>query len=373
MRRIGLALVGLAPALCLGVLPAEARPVASMDELRQAVAEAQPGEVIEMAPGTYALSGRQVDIRRPGSRQAPITLRGHGTVILEVTTVEGFAVAAPYWRFENLEMHGACAEDGDCEHAFHIVGPAKGVTIRNSHLIDFNAAIKVNGADGAFPDFGLIENTVVANTRARRTGNPVTGIDIVAASGWVVRGSLIADFAKDGGNRVSYGAFMKGGGEGGVFENNLVVCSRVVPGKTWQEERIGLSFGGGGTDKAYCRDGACAYEHRGGTLRNNVVQDCSDVGIYLNHAPSTRILHDTVIRTRGIDVRFADSSAVIRNSVVDGRVRERDGGRAEVTDRPDRLAEAPTDFCGRPRPPAASAGAVETTLPGCDPQALARR
>ncbi|TAN56483.1 MAG: hypothetical protein EPN20_18670 [Magnetospirillum sp.] len=354
-----------------GAQAADVRRIGSVEALRDAVADARPGQVLEFAPGIYHITGRTLEIRRPGTAVAPIVLRAPrlGDVTLKVAQTEGFLVAAPHWRFENLVMEGACADDGDCEHAFHVVGAATDIGIRGNRLLDFNSAIKVNGSETAFPDAGVIEGNSLYGRRARRTGNPVTGIDIVAAGGWIVRGNLIADFVKDGGNRISYAAFMKGGGEGGVFENNVVACSRTVAAQAPDEARIGLSFGGGGTEDRYCRDGTCRYEHRGGVMRNNIILRCSDVGIYLNRASDTRILHGTLYQTGGIDVRFPASSAVIRNTTLDGRIRERDGGRVAAADNRTMTAadwlrfQMPDGFCGR------TLGAVET----CDPHDLAKR
>ena len=54
-----------------------------------------------------------------------------------------------------------------------------------------------------------------------------------------------------------------------------------------------------------------------------------DVGIYLNRSKNTRIVNNGIFNTAGIDVRFQSSSAHIVNNVMDGRVRQRNGGRAK--------------------------------------------
>ena len=352
--------------LAFPVQAAEIRVLASMEAFRFAVADARPGQVLELAPGSY-LFDHDLDIRRPGAPGAPIVVRAArlGEVTLKFTTSEGFRVAAPNWSFENLVMEGVCAADGDCEHAFHLVGSASNTVIRNNRLLDFNSPIKVNGEDHAYPDSGLIEGNVLLNRRARHTGNPVTAIDIVAASRWVVRGNLVADFAKDGGNRTSYAGFMKGGGEGGVFENNVVACRRSVGPQAADEARVGLSFGGGGTEERYCRDGTCRFEHRGGVMRNNIVLNCSDVGIYLNKATGTRIIDEVLYQTAGIDIRFPTSSAEVRGAVFDGRIRERDGGR--VSSHEIRAMTA-ADWA-RFKPPYGRC----PTMVDCDPHDLAKR
>ena len=299
--------------------------VEDADELRVAMARAEPGDAITLQPGRYRIAA-SLDASRPGSEGAPITVRASrpGSVILEQQVTEGFRVSAPYWRFENLVLRGVCAKDSSCEHAFHIAGAAHHVALVNNTVTDFNAHIKINGHGGQFPDHGLVESNTLTNTRARVTANPVTPVDLVAASGWTIRRNLISDFVKAGGNRISYGAFAKGGGTGNVFEQNLVWCERRLVGMPGQ--RIGLSFGGGATGKAYCRDRACVVEQQGSAMRNNLVAGCSDVGIYLNNAAQSSLQHNSVIDTAGIDVRFAGSSADLEGNLVDGAIRSRNGG-----------------------------------------------
>lgn len=299
--------------------------VASVDELRAAMGRAQPGDAITLLPGRYRIAG-PLDANRPGSESAPIRVRAErpGSVTLEQEAVEGFRISAPWWRFENLMLRGVCGDDSTCEHAFHVTGGAHHVAMINNTVVDFNAHVKINGDRGQFPDHGLIESNTFTNTRARVTGNPVTPIDLVAASDWSIRRNLISDFVKAAGDGISYGAFAKGGGARNVFEQNLVWCERRLVGLPGQ--RVGLSFGGGATGKPYCRDGACVVEQQGSTLRSNLVSSCSDVGIYLNNAAQSSVLHNSVIDTAGIDVRFAGSSADLEGNLIDGTIRSRNGG-----------------------------------------------
>ena len=326
------------PALRIGAQPDGAptpagreRLVASIEEARRAMADAAPGDIITFLPGEYALRAT-VAASRPGTAAAPIVVRAArpGTVAIAVASGEGFNVSAPYWRFENLGLHGACSQEDECEHAFHVVGNAHHFAARNNTIRDFNAHFKVNGDGHNFPDHGLIESNTLANAGPRKTARPVTPIDLVAASDWTIRANLIQDFVKAWGDRTSYGAFAKGAAERTVFERNVVLCEAALAGQPGQ--RIGLSFGGGGTGKPYCRDKRCITEHAGGIMRANLVAGCSDSGIYLNSAAGTRLLDNTVLDTAGMQVRFPTSTATLDGNLVDGPLRADEGGVLRVGD-----------------------------------------
>lgn len=299
------------------------RMVSTVGELTAAVGEAAPGTVITVAPGTYDFVAQSIEILPSGTADRPITLRADrlGAVTLHFNMQEGLHVQGSYWAFENLIIEGTCRQDDTCEHAFHIVGPAVGTRIRNNWVSNFNSPVKVNGSPKGYPDNGAISNNAFVNDRPRQTGNPVTFLDIVAANGWVVEGNFIADFAKLGDNKVSYGAFFKGAGSDNIFERNLVKCE-------WRHHggiRIGFSFGGGGTTDDACRDRKCAQESSRGIMRSNIIMDCpNDVGVYLNKSAGTLIHNNLILNTRGIDVRFPVTEATAFNNVVDGRILTRD-------------------------------------------------
>ena len=152
---------------------------------------------------------------------------------------------------------------------------------------------------------------------------------------------------------------MKGGGSGGVFERNLVVCTpRDIsqPGV-----RVGLSFGGGGTGPAYCRDQRCVSEFTGGVAQDNIIAHCNDSGLDVNTAVQTMLRHNTLINTAGIQLRGEPSSAEVSSNLLDGAVRARPGSALDARDNlladtrewfrdADRL-----DLAWRRHPPAAGA------------------
>jgi parallel beta-helix repeat protein len=143
----------------------------------------------------------------------------------------------------------------------------------------------------------------------------------VGGEGWVLRDNFIADYAKEGGNETSYGAFLKGASSNGIFEGNLVICE-------WRHKggyRVGLSFGGGGTDKTYM--GGAIDEHSRGIMRNNIVLNCPEAeGIYLNRASEAKLYNNTIYNAYGIVARFpAKTASDIRNNIISGAVAARAG------------------------------------------------
>lgn len=381
--------------------------VSTSAALRDAIAAAAPGHVIVIEPGTYAFEsgGRALSARAMGMAERPIVVRSRSPLAarLDLATQEGIVVEGAHWHFEGLDVRGTCAKPADCEHAFHVVGQAEGFVLRESRLVDFNAQIKVNATrvDGVMrmPHRGLIERCDIHDTSVRGDTTPVTKINIDTGDGWIVRDNRIADFAKETG--VSYGAFMKSGGSGGVFERNLVICSDRVSGGTGV--RIGLSFGGGGTGAAYCAPAfdtsvPCEVEHSGGTMRNNIIVGCNDVGVYLNRAKDTKLLHNTLLATSGVDFRFSTSSGDARGNVIEGKLRKRDG--ANFTDADNLVeptlpyadwyvdaragdlslrgdvsaligkapahADVPDDYCARQRSGSYDLGALQHSLGSCE-------
>lgn len=306
-------------------------PVANAAGLFKALKRAQPGETITLAPGIYQVRAPRLGVGNAGTANQPIVVRAErfGSVELQLDTREGFFVDEPYWVFENLQIRGSCKSDTKCEHAFHVVGLAHGIVIRNNEITDFNSALKVNGLrrNGRedHPDHGLVQNNTIYLTRPRNTANPTNLLNINSGNGWVVSANFLADAAKARGDQISYAAFMKGNSVGGVFERNLVLCHWKL--QDGASTRVGLSFGAGRTGAAFCRNGDCEREHTGGVIRNNIIARCPfDVGIYLNRAARTSIHNNFLLDTRGVDVRFERSSATLTENLIDGRIRNRDGG-----------------------------------------------
>ncbi|MEK8051583.1 hypothetical protein AACH10_15140 [Ideonella sp. DXS22W] len=336
--------------------------------------------VIELMPGEYIVS-RSIWTKRGGLAQRPIVVRAGrpGLVRLNFVAQEGFVVAHPYWHFENLEIKGACSDDSTCEHAFHIVGNGHHAVIRNNRLLNFNAHVKVNGHEGHFPDDGLLQFNTLSNERVRRTDNPVSPVDIVAASRWRVLDNTVSNFARTN-RHPTYGVFMKGAGEGGRIERNLVLCTTADVSRSGT--RVGISLGGGGTSPNACRDKVCRFEHSAGRIANNIVAFCNESGVDINRSIGADVQHNTLVNTAGISVRGEPAVASLRANLLDGRIlvrREATTFQIENTkidysdyDSADRLrfswlGHVPKvtiaqplsrDFCGLPRQRSDAVGAI---------------
>ncbi|HET9977720.1 MAG TPA: right-handed parallel beta-helix repeat-containing protein [Burkholderiaceae bacterium] len=384
------------------LLPASAvaaRPtttlVRGIDELQAAFAAAAPGQVIELAPGRYAVA-RTLHTARAGLPERPIVVRAAkpGTVEMVVTSQVGVDVTQPHWVFMNLAWRGACAQHDDCEHAFHVSGAGRGTAIVNNRIADFNAHVKVNGVNGAWPDDGLLQFNTLANTKPRSTALPVNGLDLVGANGWQVLDNAIERIVKDGGDRIAYGLCVKGAGSAARIERNLVVCT---PERLSQPGlRVGISLGCGATGQRFCRDGRCEAELIDSVVANNVVAHCNDFGIDLHRVRGVQVAHNTLVNTEGIDARHASTRALAVGNLIEGRMRSRDGAALDARDnvqissldvmlnaphaldlrwleasnRSRSTPETARDFCGRTRPPFSPPGA--TVQARCDEGAAAK-
>jgi hypothetical protein len=245
----------LAVLLLSGPGLAAVKNVANVSQLQSALASAQAGDEIVLADGTYDVS-QNLSCSAEGTAAQPIVVRAANrhAARIRFNASEGFKVSGRYWTFDGLDLEGVCAQDSTCEHAFHVTGHAENFVLRNSRVRNFNAQLKVNASKNAsnvyeMPHRGLIERNEVYDTRARNTTNPVTKLNIDTGDDWVVRDNSLHDFSKVATDGVSYGAFMKSGGRRGLFERNLVICTKDAPAGSI---RIGLSFGGGGTGAAFC-------------------------------------------------------------------------------------------------------------------------
>ena len=311
--------------------------VSAPAEIISAVNNAQPGDVITVAPGTYVLPGLRMTAR--GDARHKIVLRAAklGTVALRSTAVEFIKISAPDWVVENFDIGGTCSDDSQCEHAFHIVGRADNTVIRHNRIHDYNAHIKGNGENGRFPNDVTIENNWLFDTRPRVTDNPIAPVDVVGGSNWVVRGNLIADFAKELDHPPmrtddwSYAMFLKGNSERGMIAGNIVGC--IIDAPPTPSIR-GIALGGSGTGPGLCdKGGDCTTEHRQGTIWGNVVFNCpAEPGIFVFQAQDTLVDGNIVVGTKGIAAVGIQTTGRISGNRLDGAVDAYGGAEVSAKD-----------------------------------------
>lgn len=301
--------------------------VSSLDGLQTAIDNAPAGETIILAPGVYhetrairiqdkrdlTLSGATKDyadtvIRGPGmddsSLQSNIRLNNADAITLE-----------------NLTLRDSYY------HGVQINNDSDRFTADNVRTLDngesgFKVTSPTNASGpAAYSDKGTIENSWIGFTDTGRR-SVVEGVDIVAGNGWHLLGNHFVNIRRaDGGP--AYAAFAKGNAHKAVFADNEV-----------ENCFIGLSFGGGGTADVYFRNADTQYETQGGVIRDNVIHDTDDAGIYLNKAHDFLVQGNTVLRngpgTGAIESRFPESSGTIRNNRVSGPIKMRNGGTART-------------------------------------------
>tara|TARA_B100000929_G_scaffold150623_1_gene119320 strand:+ start:7944 stop:9218 length:1275 start_codon:yes stop_codon:yes gene_type:complete len=303
-------------------------------ELIQALASDLSDLEVTLMPGEYRLEEKKYTLKKSTDSLSVIRADKPETVTIQLKSREGLVLQTPNWVIENLKIQGVCDFDSRCDHALHIVGNADNISIQNNRFVNFNAHIKSNGfipkqtMKREFPDNIKILRNHFINEWQRDTRLPVTPLDVVGGNDWLIAGNFIADFSKSGGNRVTYGAFLKGGGENGVFERNFIACEWRVPHDGALDTRVGLSFGGGGTGKSLCQSDNCEYEHKAGIMRDNTVVNCkNDVSVYINKATDIAITNNYLLNSVGIDVRFPQSDVVVTSNILDGRIKARDSGK----------------------------------------------
>lgn len=300
--------------------------VDSFTQLFAACQQAEPGDEIILAPGSYRITGKsRIGIEgRPG----PVTVRGAtgkaADVVIEGPGQDDSSVEtafeltdSPNWTFRDLTTRNTFY------HGFKFNGASEKCVLRGIAMRDHGeSGVKgtSNPAKGVHPDDLLVEDCDIGFTRETGgTRGVVEGVDGVAVKGWIIRNCRFTNIQRGG--QPAYGVFTKG--------NSL---ETIIEGNRFENCFIGASFGGGGTDERYFRDGDISCEHRWGAIRNNVFIRCTDAAIYINKGNACEITGNKIIGCgMNIQLRYPLSTGHVRDNLVKGPssepvVRSRDGG-----------------------------------------------
>ena len=146
-------------------------------------------------------------------------------------------------------------------------------------------------------------------------------MDVLAGSGWVVSNNLFRNFRAPPGQLAGPALLFRSGSADALVEGNTFIdCQREIA--------LGLQA-------------SSPDDNSGGIVRNNFIYRTAsmsgDSAISVGDSPNTQVLHNTRPRQRDpfrprFEYRFPDTTGVvIRNNLVDGSIRARDGASGTVT------------------------------------------
>ncbi len=329
---------------CAPLPPSSGRqvPVSSVSALVSAINNAQTGDVILLADGTYALNGNYLWIDVPnltlrsasGNREAVILDGNYQTtqiisVLRSNVTIADLTIKRAYTHPIHVKTEGS---------------DTLNTKIYNVHIIDpGEQAIKINpGTSGGYPDDGEIACSLIELTDVGRPyirNNCYTGgVDGHQAQDWVVRDNLIRGFWCDAGLSEHAVHFWRGSRDPVVERNILLDNAR----------GIGFGLYEFGDSRTYaddpCPETSGYVDHFGGTAKNNFLAANDpdlfnssagfDCGICIWNACRVDVLHNTVYTANtdetysAIEWRYPNTSIDLVNNLVNDQLMARDSATA---------------------------------------------
>jgi hypothetical protein len=350
--------------------------VSSESQLRAAASNLVSNTTIVLAPGVYVL-------------QDTIYVNG---------TFTNVGIRGASGNADDVVLRGPGMTNSSIPHGIWVGGNVAGVTIANLtirdiyyHPIIFNAGtqsplvhnvtlinagqqfIKSNpNPAGGGVDGGIVQYSIIQYDTTSRDYY-TNGVDVHRGRNWTIRHNLFRNIRAPQGQLAGPAILMWNASSGTIAEGNTFIdCQREI---------------------AFGLVERTPDDHTGGIVRNNFIYRqpsvAGDAAIGVFDSPGTQVLHNTILGSGTysslIEYRFPHSTGVqIANNLLDGRILARDGAAATLSgnvttasaalfvspstgdlhlapsatlaiDRVPVIANASTDWDGRPRPYGAAA------------------
>lgn len=259
-------------------------PVAGSPTLSEALAAAQPGDIIELAEGTHVSAGNLV-LRNSGTATAWIAIRGApGATVVDLEGAGEFRISGSYVLMEDLEITDG---GGNNLHVAPEGESISNVVLRRLSIHGLRsgpgAAIKINRNNPQNAGVSLVY--IEDSDLSEAISNAV--VDGVGVSYAVVRDSWIHDNSPG-----SHGVFYKGGADHVLIEGNLI---------SGVEGNAALQLGGN-TGAGFFNPDLPDREGADQVARNNLIADFTDSAIEIRGVAGGGIYHNTIVTQSGFAI-----------------------------------------------------------------------
>jgi hypothetical protein len=318
-------------------------------DLASVVSKAASGTTLLLAPGTYKVptmiqftkpdvtlrskSGKREDVILDGnSASTPLNPANFTTEILSVraSNIALADITIRYARYHAVHVHPASGTS------------TSGFLMHNVRIYDTGEQlVKVNSNGETNPgwaNLGIIEcsllefvdNSVMEPWEG--VGYYTGGIDVHGGENWIVRHNTFRNIQKDA-EEMEHAVHFWTKSRGTLVENNRFE-------NVYRAIGFGMKTSPNGHDRKYPdgRGDAPYFDHLDGIIRNNVIFNASGVhlesGIELLNVSGTEVYHNTLYSVNtpfsGIEYRWPNTKATIKNNLLGFKIVKRDGAVAEL-------------------------------------------
>jgi len=300
-------------------------PVATTDDLADAVAAAAAGDTLLLADGTHSAEDAPIVIDKALTIRSASGDRELAIVNADDSGGHMFVVTASGVTFAHLTMFASHDDIVNVAPIADITGP----TLYDVHIKNAGRyGLTVADADGPWADDGTVACSTFELTNAHRpfvrNGCDTGGIDAYGARGWTVRDNVFSGYWCASSLANPNIRFWRGSRDTVITRNVLIDAPYgIVLGET--QDAIGRTY----ADVPECGPGI--LQHLYGTVTNNIVSVYDDdlvvsaggalVGIRVHSSCEAQVLHNSLESllepaAASIDVRFETTSGLVANNLV---------------------------------------------------------